>query len=321
LMARFGLLALWPATTAARRIFQTERARGLLAGLAAHSVEQLESFGSAAIAWVLAICAHAAGWPIPRGGSQRIADALASYFRSLGGRIQVETRVRALDEFASSAMILCDVSPRQLAEMGRNRFPPGFLGKLQKYRYAPGVFKLDWALSAPIPWKAEECRQAGTVHVGGTLDEIARSERDACQNRPADRPFVLLTQPSLFDPSRAPDGKHTAWAYCHVPNGSSVDMTERVENQIERFAPGFRDCILARHEFTANSMEHNANLIGGDVVGGANDLMQLVFRPTRMLYRTPLDNVFICSASTPPGGGVHGMCGFNAAQLALRLQG
>ena len=318
LLARFGSLAIWPAAAAARYIFRTEAGRALFAGLAAHSVLPLEAFGSAAFGWVLGIAAHAAGWPIPRGGSQQIANALASYFRTLGGSIRTETRIRLLEDMDQSALILCDVTPRQFVEMAGKRLPDRFAGQLKAYRYGPGVFKIDWALSAPIPWSAGECGQAGTVHLGGTLKEIAASERAAWKGRVDDAPFVLLAQPSLFDPSRAPAGKHTAWAYCHVPNASTVDMTERIERQVERFAPGFQDTILARHIFAPADLErHNANLVGGDITGGAQNLRQLIFRPTSMLYRTPLEGVYLCSSSTPPGGGVHGMCGFHAAQMAL----
>ena len=322
LMARFGWRSLQSAARTARAVFRTEKARALFAGCAAHSLVPLEARGSAAFGWVLAITAHAVGWPIARGGSQQIANALASYFKTLGGQIIINRRVHTLDELDRSALILCDVTPRQFVALGGNRLPGGFRRQLASYRYGPGVFKMDWALGAPIPWRAAECRQAGTVHVGGTLEEIARSERAACEGRIDERPFVLVAQPSLFDSSRAPAGKHTAWAYCHVPNGSSVDMTERIENQIERFAPGFHDCILARRIFNACGLEqHNANLIGGDITGGANTLSQLIFRPTRRLYRTPLHGVYLCSASTPPGGGVHGMCGYHAARAVLHDAG
>jgi phytoene dehydrogenase-like protein len=319
LLSRFGSLALWPAAAAARHTFRTEVARALFAGLAAHSVLPLEAVGSAAFGWVLAIAAHAAGWPIPRGGSQQIANALASYFKLLGGSIRTETRIRLLDDMGPSALILCDVTPRQFLELAGKRLHVRFASQLKAYRYGPGVFKIDWALSAPIPWKASECAQAGTVHLGGTLNEISASERAPWKGGVDDAPFVLLTQPSLFDSLRAPEGKHTAWAYCHVPHASRVNMTERIERQVERFAPGFRETILARHVYTPAGLEgHNANLVGGDITGGAQDLKQLIFRPTRMLYRTPLEGVYLCSSSTPPGGGVHGMCGFHAAQAALR---
>lgn len=321
LLARFGLLSLWPAARLARRLFRTESARALFAGIAAHSVLPLEAIGSAAFAWMLAVAGHAAGWPIPRGGSQRIANALAAYFESLGGRIVTGARIRSLNEVPSGP-ILCDVTPRQFLEIAGDRLPERFRRQLSAYRYGPGVFKLDWALSAPIPWKASECAGAGTVHVGGTLTEIAAAERAVADGAVSSRPFVLLAQPSLFDDSRAPAGAHTAWAYCHVPHASKEDMTERIESQVERFAPGFRSRILARSAMTPADMERrNANLVGGDITGGAHDLKQLLLRPTRKFYRTPLDGVYLCSSSTPPGGGVHGMCGFHAATLALREAG
>ncbi|HLJ49825.1 MAG TPA: NAD(P)/FAD-dependent oxidoreductase [Bryobacteraceae bacterium] len=313
-LARFGLLSTLPSTMVARIMFRCESTRALYAGMAAHSLRPLETLGTAAFGWLLAVAAHAGGWPIPRGGSQKIADALASYFESLGGRIIRGTRVRNLDELGDASPILLDVTPRQLAAIGASRFPASYLTKLNDYRYGPGVFKIDWALHSPIPWRAPDCERAGTVHLGGTLEEIAASERG--ESVP---PFVLVAQPSLFDSSRAPAGKHTAWAYCHVPNGSTADMTADIESQMERFAPGFRTCVLARHTFTAAEMEHhNANLVGGDITGGLQNIKQLLARPTWSLYRTPLKHVFLCSSSTPPGASVHGMCGFNAAQLALR---
>jgi phytoene dehydrogenase-like protein len=323
LLARFGIHAAWPARPQARRLFQTEAARALFAGIAAHSLLPLDAFGSAAFGWILAIAGHSAGWPIPRGGSRTIATALASHLRELGGSIVTNTRIRSLDEFDRSALLMCDVTPRQFASMAEGRLPDSrFIARMKKYRYGPGVFKIDWALGAPIPWTARECAQAGTVHVGGTLDEIAASEEAVWDGRICERPFVLVSQPSLFDATRAPEGKHTAWAYCHVPHASAIDMTGRIEDQIERFAPGFRSRILARHVFTPAQLEqHNANLTGGDISGGANTLRQLVFRPTHILYRTPLDGVYVCSSSTPPGAGVHGMCGFHAARLALRDYG
>ena len=322
LFARFGLLAAWPAVASARLLFRTRAARALFAGLAAHSVLPLEALGSGAFGWVLGMAAHAVGWPIPRGGSQRIAHALSCYFESLGGHIVTDTKVRSLDEFGPEAIVLCDVTPRQFLELAGDRLPDSFRSRLAAYRYGPGVFKMDWALNAPIPWKASACARAGTVHVGGSLDEIAAAESAAAHGTIPERPFVLVAQPSLFDPSRAPEGKHTAWAYCHVPNASDVDMTGRIEAQIERFAPGFREIVLARHTFAPADLErHNANLVGGDIGGGANNLRQLLFRPTGMMYRTPLERVYLCSSSTPPGGGVHGMCGFHAARAALRDAG
>jgi len=310
LMARFGLHAIRSARSLAFGLFREERARALFAGLAAHSVMPLESPASAAIGLALGVAGHAAGWPIPRGGSQRIAGALAGYFRSLGGEIVSETRVGSLPD---APLVLCDIAPRQLLAIAGSRLPESYRAALARYRYGAGVFKMDFALDAPIPWRAQDCLRAATVHLGGTFDEIA-----AWETNHAGRPFVLLAQPSLFDSARAPAGKHTVWAYCHVPNGSTVDMSSAIESQIERFAPGFRERILARHVSAPADLErHNANLIGGDIAGGANDLGQLFLRPTPRLYKTPLRGVFLCSASTPPGGGVHGMCGYYAARAAL----
>jgi phytoene dehydrogenase-like protein len=311
LMARFGLAALRSARGLAERHFRGVRARALFAGIAGHSFLPLEAPASAAIGVALAVAGHGSGWPIPRGGSQKIADALAGYFRSLGGEIVTSHAVIRLPE---APIVLCDVTPRQLLAMGGERLPAGYRRALEAYRYGPGVFKVDWALDAPVPWRAAECARAGTVHLGGTFDEIAQWERSY-----QGAPFVLAAQPSLFDGSRAPAGKHTLWAYCHLPNGSNADMTDAIETQIERFAPGFRARIMARSvELPADIERRNANLIGGDITGGANDLRQVIFRPTPSLYRTPLRGVFLCSAATPPGGGVHGMCGYLAAQAALR---
>jgi phytoene dehydrogenase-like protein len=311
-MARFGLNALRPARALAESAFRGSRARALFAGVAAHSVLPLETRPSAAFGLVLAAAGHAAGWPIPKGGSQRISDALASYLVSLGAKIYTESRIDTLPE---AAVVMCDITPRQLVTMGGDRFPERFRRTLTRFRYGPGVFKLDWAMDAPIPWSASACRRAGTVHLGGTLEEIATWEAGY-----SGRPFVILTQPSLFDSSRAPEGKHTAWAYCHVPNSSRLDMTEAIETQVERFAPGFRRHVLKRHVFTPALLErYNPNLVGGDVGGGCMDLGQAFLRPSRWQYRTPLPNVFLCSSSTPPGGGVHGMCGYHAVKRALRL--
>jgi phytoene dehydrogenase-like protein len=317
--ARFGLLAMRSASRFARSAFRDQRARALFAGMAAHSILPLERTPSSAFGLVLGITAHAVGWPFARGGSRRIAEALASYLRSLGGEIVTGTTVQSLEQLPPARIILCDVTPRQLLRMGKQRFPAGFRGKLERYRYGPGVYKVDWALDGPIPWKAKACARAGTIHLGGTLDEIAASERAPWRSEPAEKPFVLLAQPTLFDSTRAPAGKHIAWAYCHVPNGSSFDMTGRIENQVERFAPGFRSRILKRGVMTAASLElHNPNLVGGDISGGASELKQFFFRPTWRLYRTPAKNVYLCSASTPPGAGVHGLCGHLAARAALR---
>lgn len=307
LMARFGIDALRPARALAESTFRGPRARALFAGIAAHSMLPLQARPSAAVGLALSICAHSTGWPLPRGGSQRIADSLAGYLRSQGGEIRTESPVTTLPD---APIVMCDVSPRQLLALAGERFPASFRQALERFRYGPGAFKIDWALGGPIPWRAGKCGRAGTVHVGGTLEEIA-----AWESRYEGRPFVLVTQPSLFDPSRAPAGKHTAWGYCHVPNGSTTDMTEAIESQIERFAPGFRARILARHVMTPADLERrNPNLVGGDVGGGAMDLRQTLFRPTRLLYRTPIKGVCLCSSSTPPGGGVHGMCGYHAVR-------
>jgi phytoene dehydrogenase-like protein len=291
----------------------------LFAGIAAHSFLPLEAPGSSAFGLVLMLAARAVGWPIARGGSQSIAGALRSYFESLGGKVYVNCPVRSLAEFDPDELVMCDVSPRQLIAMSGGRLPERYLRRLARYRYGPGVFKLDWALDGPIPWHNADCARAATVHLGGTLEQIAESERAPSLNRTHRRPFVLLAQQSLFDATRAPEGRHTAWAYCHVPNGSRDDMTERIEAQVERYAPGFRAKILARHSMDSLTMEaYNPNLVGGDINGGSVDLLQLFARPTAGMYATPNPRVFLCSASTPPGGGVHGMCGWHAAHAALR---
>jgi phytoene dehydrogenase-like protein len=318
LFARFGMLAAWPAAALARTVFRTPQARALFAGNAAHSFLPLEAPGSAAFGMVMSLTAHAVGWPIARGGSQNIANALRSYFESLGGKVYVRCPVRSLADFEPDALVLCDIGPHQLAAIAGGRLPGAYLRKLESYRYGPGVFKLDWALDGPIPWRNPDCLRAATVHIGGTLEQIADSER-AAQHHTHKRPFILLAQHTLFDATRAPEGKHTAWAYCHVPNGSRENMTERIEAQIERYAPGFRARVLARHAMDTAAMQaHNANLVGGDVNGGASDLRQLFLRPTASMYSTPDPNVYLCSASTPPGGAVHGMCGYHAALAALR---
>ena len=322
LMARFGLSAIRSADSLARRRFEGARARALFAGAAAHSVIPLDYAASAGFALVLMVAAHAAGWPFARGGSQRVADAMASLLRSLGGEIETGHRVESLAELPAARAVLCDVTPRQFLRLAGPALPAGaWRRKLEAFRYGPGVFKIDWALHQPVPWRAEACRRAGTIHLGGTFAEIADSERAAWEGRVHSRPYVLLTQPSLFDPTRAPAGRHTLWAYCHVPNGGAADMTDAIERQIERFAPGFRDCVSHRHVFTPAAMEQrNANLVGGDISGGAADLRQLFARPVSFLnpYRTPIRGVYLCSSSTPPGGGVHGMCGYHAARAALR---
>jgi phytoene dehydrogenase-like protein len=323
-LARFAARAGLPATTLARLSFRGPRARGLFAGMAAHSMLPLARPPSAAFGLMLGLLGHAVGWPMARGGSQALADGLASYLRSLGGEIETGHRVESLAELGEPRVVMLDVTPRSLLALAGERLPGGYQRRLERYRYGPGVFKLDWALDAPIPWRAKACLQAATVHLGATLEEIAASEAAPSRGTVTERPYVLLAQQSLFDPTRAPEGKHTAWAYCHVPNGSSADMTERIERQVERFAPGFRERILARSALGPAALEaHNANLVGGDINGGAADLRQLFTRPVARLspYTTPLPSVFLCSSSTPPGGGVHGMCGHHAARAALRRLG
>ncbi|MGQ0767223.1 MAG: phytoene desaturase family protein [Gemmatimonadota bacterium] len=317
--ARFGIKALFPAAGFARLRFATEPTRSLFAGLAAHSILPLERAGSSAVALVLAAAAHTRGWPIARGGSQSIANALASYLRSLGGEISTGTTITSIDQLPTNRIALFDTSPRALSRIAGALLTGRVRRGFERFRHGPGVFKVDWALAGPIPWTAAECSRAGTVHVGGSLAEIAHSEREPWLGNCAERPFVLVAQPSLFDQSRAPPGKHTAWGYCHVPNGSTIDMTTRIEAQVERFAPGFRDLILVRAVRGPATLElDNANLVGGDISGGANDLLQLFARPTPRLYRTGTRGIYLCSASTPPGGGVHGMCGYHAATRAIR---
>ncbi|MDX6507129.1 MAG: hypothetical protein QOG06_1773 [Gaiellaceae bacterium] len=313
--------ALGDARSVAESLFETERARAWFAGHCAHSMLPLERRPSAGFGLALAVLGHAVGWPFARGGASQLADALAARVHELGGSLVTDSPV---DELPRDRLVLADVSPRELLRLAQGRFPERYERRLRSYRHGPGAFKVDWALGGPIPWRAEECGRAGTVHLGGTLDEISHSEWGAWSGRTAERPFVLLVQQTLFDDTRAPAGKHSAWAYCHVPNGSTEDMTERIEAQVERFAPGFRELVLARNTIGPAQFEaRNRNLVGGDLNGGAMDLGQIVARPALRLapYRTPLDNVFLCSASTPPGGGVHGMCGYAAARVALRGAG
>ncbi len=320
LLARFGLSALQPATMLAARHFRTVEARALFAGLSAHSLLPLEAPGSSAIGLVMGGAGHAVGWPMPRAGAQSIADALAGLFHSLGGEIETGRTVRRLEELPPSDVTLLDVTTRQFVKIANDWLPTRYRRRLARYRYGPSVFKLDYALSEPVPWTADACSRAGTVHVGGTLEEIAESERAVAEGRHPAKPFVLAAEHSRFDPERVPEGGHTLWAYCHVPLRSTVDMTDRIERQIERFAPGFRDCIVKRHVMNSADMEaKNENLVGGDINGGTASLRQLVARPVLSPdpYRTPIDGVYLCSASTPPGGGVHGMCGFRAAERAL----
>jgi phytoene dehydrogenase-like protein len=281
----------------------------------------LEQQATAAFGLVLGILGHAVGWPLPRGGSQQIADALGRHLQSLNGEIVTGMPVKNIGELPPTRTILFDVTPRQLLKLAGDHLPAGYRRKLAYFRYGPGVFKIDLALDGPIPWRADACRRAGTVHVGGSLSEIAAGERAIWQGEHPDRPYVLVAQQSLFDSTRAPEGKHTVWAYCHVPNGSTIDMTERIETQLERFAPGFRDRILARSVKSPAALEaYNANYIGGDINGGVQDLRQQFTRPTVRLvpYSTPNKRIYLCSSSTPPGGGVHGMCGYFAARAVLR---
>ena len=320
-MARFGFHAMRSAQGLARSWFRTPGAQALFAGAAAHATLPLEWPGTAAMGLVLALSAHAVGWPVARGGSQNLVNALASLFRSLGGIIEVNAPVGNVDEFKKDQVILCDITPRQLLRVAGHRFAETYRRRLQRYQYGPGSWKVDYALDGPIPWKSPQCGEAGTLHLGGTLEEIAAAERGAWKGEHAEKPYVLLVQSSLFDPTRAPAGKHTVWAYCHVPHGSNLDMTSRIESQIERFAPGFRDRILARHVMGPAALErHNPNLVGGDISGGAVHLGQLFTRPLARFdpYSTPVKGLYLCSASTPPGPGVHGMCGHFAARSALR---
>jgi phytoene dehydrogenase-like protein len=318
LMARFGLRAFLPADALARSLFRTERARALFAGIAAHSFLSLEEPFSSASGLLLGAALHAVGWPIPRGGAGSITRALSSCLAGFGGSIVTGHRVEKLEDVSHYHLILCDVSPGQLLRMADERLSASYRRKLARFPRGPGVFKVDYALNAPIPWKAPDCLRAVTVHVGGTLEEIAESEKSMRDGRHSDRPFVLLAQPTLFDATRAPEGKHIAWAYCHVPNGSTFDMLSRIEDQIERFAPGFRDCVLARRVLSPAVLESmDANLVGGDISGGAMDLWHFLFRPTWRSYATSSPEIFLCSSSTPPGGGVHGMCGYHAARVAL----
>jgi phytoene dehydrogenase-like protein len=320
-LARFGLRAIRSARALAESWFSGQPARALFAGLAAHSILPLESAGSAAFGLVLGASAHAGGWPFAKGGSQKLSDALASYLRSLGGEIVTGAPVETVDELPPARAVLCDLTPRQLLRVAGHRFPPRYRRQLERFRYGPGVFKIDWALDGPAPWANAGCARAGTVHLGGTFDELADAERAPWRGEHSKRPYVLYVQQTPWDATRAPAGKHTAWAYCHVPHGSAVDMTAAIEGQVERFAPGFRDRVLARHTMNTAAMErHNPNLVGGDVTGGANLLSQLFARPVARLdpYATPVKGLYLCSASTPPGGGVHGMCGYWAARAALR---
>jgi phytoene dehydrogenase-like protein len=322
LLARFGLVGGRSAHSLARRAFAGTPARALLAGLAAHATLRLDEPFTAAVALVLSVAAHTVGWPFPRGGASHFTQALLNQLTALGGTLSLAHHVASTDAVPPAAAVLFDVSPRQLLDMAGSRLPPGYRRRLARYRHGMGVFKIDWALDAAIPWTASACRGAAVVHIGGTLEEIATAEREVAGGGHPSAPFVLLGQPTLFDPTRAPAGKHVAWAYCHVPWRSRQDMTAAIEQQVDRFAPGFQRRILDRHVMTTHDLEaHNPNLVGGDISGGAPDWRQLFWRPTRRAYRLPVPGWYLCSASTPPGPGVHGMCGFHAARAVLRDQG
>ena len=321
-MARFAAAAAWPAAMLARAAFSSGRARAYLAGLAAHSARALTRPLTSAFFLLLAAAGHASGWPFARGGAGRLADALGGCLVDSGGRIETGTDIVELSQLPASRAVMCDVTPAQLRRLAGEVLPDRYHRALARYRYGPGAFKVDWALDGPIPWRAALCHLAGTVHVGGSFEEIARGEHEVEQGRHPQRPFLLLAQPSVCDATRAPAGQHTAWAYCHVPNGSRVDMLDRIERQVERFAPGFRDRILARHVMDPAALEaHNPNLVGGDVTAGISSLRQTLWRPARGGYVTPVSGLYLCSASTPPGGGVHGMCGFHAARALDRIEG
>ncbi len=318
-LAGFGLRGLPPATIAARA-FSTDEARGLFAGAAAHSFLPLSSPLTSTVGIMLLASGHVAGWPTARGGSQAIADALASRLKELGGQVETGRPVTTLADLPDSRAVLFDLTPRQVLRICGDALPAGYRTRLGAFRYGPGVFKIDYALSEPVPWTNPDARRAGSLHLGGSLAQVAESEADVAAGRHPPRPFVLVAQQSLFDDSRAPAGQHTLWAYCHVPARSTLDMTDAIEGQLERFAPGFRDVVLARHTADSSWYEaYNPNVIGGDISGGSNAGLRLVMRPRPGLhpYRTPNPRLFLCSASTPPGGGVHGMCGFHAAQAAL----
>lgn len=320
-MARFGVRALWPATVLARRTLRTDAARALFAGVAAHSINALERPLTSAAGLVLAGAGHASGWPVAQGGSQAIIDALCTHLDDLGGHIETGRRITRINELPAARAVLFDTSPAAMASIAGDRLPDSYRRRLGRFRHGPGAFKIDYALDGPVPWTAEPCRRAGTVHLGGTLDELASAEAEVARGRHPQRPFVLVAQQSLIDPTRAPDGRHTLWVYCHVPAGSTLDMTGAIEAQLERFAPGFSDLVLARKVTTpAELAAYNPNCVGGDIGGGATDGLQLLFRPVASSHphRSPDPGIFLCSSSTPPGGGIHGMCGYWAARDALR---
>jgi phytoene dehydrogenase-like protein len=320
-LSGFALRAASPMSWLSKVFFKEAGSRALLAGLAAHSMLPMSKFASSGVGMVLGTLAHKVGWPLPRGGAMNLSGALHSHFLELGGEIRTNFRVRSLSDLPACRAILLDTAPRLLLEMGGLRLPAWYRAQLKAYRYGQGIFKMDWALSDPIPFSHSEMKKAGTLHIGGSFEEIARSEKDMWQGRHSERPYVLLVQPSVFDSSRAPAGSHTAWAYCHVPARSTRDMTTVIERQIERFAPGFMDTILARHSMNTQAMEaFSANYVGGDINSGAQTITQLFTRPSYSLtpYRTAVDGMYLCSSATPPGGGVHGMSGFHAAETAIK---
>jgi phytoene dehydrogenase-like protein len=320
LMLSFGRRALTSTTELAKGLFKGKRARALIAGMGAHSGMELEKRGSFASGFLMGITAHSDGWPFPQGGSQKTADALAGYLTELSGKIVTGYEVKSLEQLPACDLIMLDVTPRQFLKMAESRLPPSYINKLKKYKYGCGAFKCDWILDGPVPWKAVECYKANTVHIGGYLEEMAVSEREVNLQRHPDKPFVIVTQPSLFDRTRAGGSGHIIYGYCHVPNGSTFDMTERIEAQIERFAPGFKDRIIGRHVMsTADLEQHNPNCVGGDFLGGAQSLKKLIL--PLIPYETPIKNVFLCSSSTPPSPGVHGMCGHRATQTAMNKLG
>jgi len=321
-LALFGLKALQPASLFQRR-FKDERAKALFAGLVAHSILPLNAISTSAIGLVLGAAGHAVGWPMPKGGSQSIAEAMAGYFKSLGGEIETGSEITSVEQLPPSRAMLMDITPRQLIQIAGDRLPGSYINRLKKYRYGSGVFKVDYILSEPVPWNDPRCQRAGTIHLGGTFDEIAAGEKMMDSGQHVEKPYVLIAQQSNFDDTRTPDNRHTLWAYCHVPNGSTRDMTTEIENQIERFAPGFIDTIEQRHTMNTDQFhEYNANYFGGDINGGRQDIWQLFTRPVHLIhpYATPAKGLYLCSSSTPPGGGVHGMCGYHAATLALRKE-
>lgn len=321
LMAKFGFHAMQPAQMLAKRTFKGEKGQALFAGLAAHSIMPLNKPLTSAIGLVLGVLGHAVGWPLPEGGSQQIAESLGNYLKSLGGEIVTGKTIQSLEKLPSYHAALLDITPKQFLEIAGKQLPEWYKDKLRNYRYGPGVFKLDIALDGPVPWKNEECMKAGTVHLGGTMNEIAESEEAMWSGKHHPKPYVLIAQQSLVDTTRSPEDKHTLWAYCHVPSGSTEDRTDAIISQIERFAPGFRNRILKIHKMnTADFQSYNPNYIGGDINGGIQNFRQLFTRPTARIvpYSTPLKGIYLCSSSTPPGGGVHGMCGYHAAQAALK---